>query len=266
MRYPGRWQDLQVEFGREYTQLSRIFNLVIDWVYENHLHRVMHNLEFFFPCFPTMCKKIEAKGELCVQNCLASTISNFIGFIDGTLRRNCRPGGDPALQEQMYDGHHCAHGLAWQSIVFADGMLEIWGPEMGRRNDALLLSRSGLNGRLAAVQAGNPVQFKVYGDATYPVSSQVDRGSRGTNLTVAQKTYNRELSKARVSDEWQFGKIVAIFPYIDFKQNLKIKLQAVAKYYAVAVLLSNAHTYLFGSITGEYFDMSAPSLEAYFAF
>ncbi|CAM9181472.1 unnamed protein product, partial [Pylaiella littoralis] len=258
LRYPGRWHDLQVEFGREYTQLSRIFNVVIDWVYENHLHRVTHNLEFFFPRFPTMCKKIEAKGELCG--------GNFIGFIDGTLRRNCRPGGDPALQEQMYDGHHCAHGLAWQSVVFADGMLEIWGPEMGRRNDALLLSRSGLNGRLAAVQAGNPVQFKVYGDAAYPVSSHVDRGFRGANLTVAQKTYNRELSKVRVSVEWQFGKIVALFPYVDFKQNLKIKLQAVAKYYAVAVLLTNAHTCLFGSITGEYFDMSAPSLEAYFAF
>ncbi|CAM9729450.1 unnamed protein product, partial [Pylaiella littoralis] len=35
MRYPGRWQDLQREFGREYTQLSRIFNEVVDWAYDN---------------------------------------------------------------------------------------------------------------------------------------------------------------------------------------------------------------------------------------
>jgi hypothetical protein len=62
-RYPGRWQDLQREFGREYTQLSRIFNEVVDWAYDNHLHRVTDCLEFFSPRFPQMCKKIEAKGD-----------------------------------------------------------------------------------------------------------------------------------------------------------------------------------------------------------
>ncbi|CAN0321355.1 unnamed protein product, partial [Pylaiella littoralis] len=175
-------------------------------------------------------------------------------------------GGDPAVQEQVYDGHHCAHGLAWQSVVFPHGMMAIWGPEVGRRHDALLLARSGLNGRLTNLQAENPVQYKLFGDAAYPIISHVDRGFRGANLTDAQRTYNRQLSKVRVSVEWQFGKVVQMFPFVDFSKNLKLRLQPIAKYYAIAVLLTNAHTCLFGSTTGFYFDMQAPSLEAYFAF
>ncbi|CAN0156310.1 unnamed protein product, partial [Pylaiella littoralis] len=196
---------------------------------------------------------------------MACTGGNFIGFIDGILRRNCRPGGDPAVQEQVYDGHHCAHGLAWQSVVFPHGMMEIWGPEVGRRHDALLLARSGFNGRLANLQAGNPAQYKVFGDAAYPIISHVDRGFRGANLTYAQRTYNRQLSKIRVSVEWQFGKVVQMFPFVDSSNNLKLRLQPIAKYYAIAVLLTNAHNCLFGSTTGFYFGMKAPSLETYFA-
>ncbi|CAN0045851.1 unnamed protein product, partial [Pylaiella littoralis] len=256
-RYPGPWQDLQREFGREYTQLSRIFNEVVDWAYDNHLHRsLLCALRRSFFRF----RFLRTSGGMVCEG------GNFIGFIDGTLRRNTRPGGDPAVQEQLYDGHHCAHGLAWQSVVFAHGMMEIWGPETGRRHDSLLLSRSGLNGRLAALQEGNTTQYRVYGDAAYPILSHVDRGFRGEGLTDAQKAYNKELSKVRVAVEWQFGKVVQIFPFVDFAKNLKIRLQAVAKYYALAVLLTNAHTCISGSITGFYFDMTAPSLEAYFAF
>ncbi|CAN0455877.1 unnamed protein product, partial [Pylaiella littoralis] len=249
-RYPGRWQDLQREFGREYTQLSRIFNEVVDWAYDNHLHRVTDCLEFFAPRFPQICKKIEAKGD------------HFNGVVLGVLVKQ-----KARVTHIRASCVRCvAHGLAWQSVVFAHGMMEIWGPETGRRHDSLLLSRSGLNGRLAALQEGNTTQYRVYGDAAYPILSHVDRGFRGEGLTDAQKAYNKELSKVRVAVEWQFGKVVQIFPFVDFAKNLKIRLQAVAKYYALAVLLTNAHTCISGSITGFYFDMTAPSLEAYFAF
>lgn len=176
----------------------------------------------------------------------------------------CRPGGNDDLQRECYDGHHKVHGLAWQSVVFADGIIGDVHVETGRRHDAFILTQSDLNHRLAAAQAGNDTQCKIYGDAAYPIMSHIDRGFRGANLTPAQKAYNRNLSQVRVCVEWMFGKVAQEFSYIDFPKNLKLRLQPVATYYGVALLLTNAHSCLYGNITASYFNCKPPSLEEYF--
>lgn len=51
------------EFGREYTQLSRLFAEVIDFVYEHHVHRISDYLDFWHPEFHTMAEIIEDKCE-----------------------------------------------------------------------------------------------------------------------------------------------------------------------------------------------------------
>lgn len=151
--------------------------------------------------------------------------SEIFGFLDGTLRRSCRQRGNDDLQRENYDGHHCAHGLSFQSVVLPNGMIgDLHGPESGRRHDSYLLRRSGLNPRLDALQAGHEFQGKVYGDAAYPILAHIDRGFRGANITDAQRTYNTELSRVRISVEWQFGKITSTFPFVDFQK----KTQAAA--------------------------------------
>lgn len=127
-----------------------------------------------------------------------------------------------------------------------------------------MLQESNLNERLRLVQMGNPFQGMVYGDAAYPVMSHIDRGFRGANLTDAQRAYNTELSRVRISVEWQFGKIAQLFPFVDYKQNLQLLLQPIGKYYVLAALLANAHTTCYGSITSTYFGLLPPSLEEYF--
>ena len=117
------------------------------------------------------------------QGGVACELAFIIGFIDGTIRAMCRPGGYDDLQRECYDGHNKVHGLAWQSVVFADGIIRNAHMETGRRHDAYLLSESNLNARLAEVQQGNAVQCKVYGDAAYPIMSHIDRGFKGANLT-----------------------------------------------------------------------------------
>ncbi|CAN0412527.1 unnamed protein product [Laminaria digitata] len=133
---------------------------------------------------------------------------------------------------------------------------DMYGPVPGRTHDSCLLHKSQLNDRIFVLQEGKAFQGKVYGDAAYPVLSHVDRGFRGANLTAAQKAYNKELSRVRISVEWQFGKIVQIFPFVDFKQNQQMMLSPVAKIYMVAALLANAHTTCY--------DMLPPSIEEYF--
>ena len=63
--------------------------------------------------------------------------------------------------------------------------------------------------------------------------------------------------------EFEFGKIVNTFAFVDFKKNLKVLLQPVAKYYLVASLLSNCHTCINGSQTASTFGLDTPTLQEY---
>ena len=62
-RYPGRFEDLQQEFGREYTQLSRLFNETVDFVWEKHKHRIQDYLGFHVRRFDLYRRRVEQKGE-----------------------------------------------------------------------------------------------------------------------------------------------------------------------------------------------------------
>ena len=116
-------------------------------------------------------------------------------FVDGTLQKCCRVQGVDDLQREIYDGHHRAHGLVYQGVVLPNGLIaDLHGPVPGRRHDAFVLNDSTLNERLANVQAESNIQYKAYGDATYPNLSHIERCFRGANLTPAQREYNRALS------------------------------------------------------------------------
>ena len=75
---------------------------------------------------------------------------------------------------------------------------------------------------------------------------------------------NKAMSKIRISVEHAFGKTTTEFAFVDFPKNLKVHLSPVATYYRVAVLLTNAHTCLYGSQTGSSFELDPPTLEEYF--
>ncbi|CAN0295299.1 unnamed protein product [Scytosiphon promiscuus] len=189
----------------------------------------------------------------------------IFGFIDGTLRRSTRPGGHDDIQRVNYDGHHKDHGLVFQLFILANGMIgDLSGPVVGSRHDAYVLRNSMLNPRLAALQEGQAFQGKAYGDAAYPILSHVDRGFRGANLSDAQRAYNKALSAVRITVEWQFGKVVNVFPFVDFRKLMKLDLSPIGNYYIVAALLTNAHTTLYGCQTSTYFGMMPPTLEQYF--
>ena len=57
------------------------------------------------------------------------------------------------------------------------------------------------------------------------------------------------MNSAHVSFEWVFNDIINCFNFFDFKKNLKVGLSAVRKMYIVCILMQNAHTFLYGSLT-----------------
>jgi hypothetical protein len=143
--------------------------------------------------------------------------------------------------------------------------VNLFGPLEGRRHDCALLRESGVCEQFERHQwmDRNGLPFAVYGDPAYPVKNYLIAPFRGARLNEEQQLFNQQMSSVRESVEWQFMKILQNFAFLDFKKNLKLFLQPVAKYYIVAALLTNCHTCLYGSVTGQYFGMNPPSLVEY---
>ena len=87
----------------------------------------------------------------------------------------------------------------------------------------------------------------------------------GVRLTDNQQELYSQMSKMRCCIEWGFGKISKLFAFLDFKENVKLLLQPIGKYYLVAGILINCHTSMYGYQTGPYFDLGQPTVEAYLA-
>ena len=67
----------------------------------------------------------------------------------------------------------------------------------------------------------------------------------------------------RVSVEWIFGDITNYFKFLDFKRNLKLRLNAVGKVYIVCALMYNSRTCLYSNTTSEYFGVKPPTIFEY---
>ena len=153
----------------------------------------------------------------------------------------------------------------FQSVVAPNGLIcHLFGPLEGRRHDAFMLRESGLLQELERkMNKANGDPYVIYGDPAYPVRRHILAPFRNAQLTPAEQNFNEAMSAVRTSVEWGYGKIVQYFASVDFSKNLKVLLQPVGKLYIVAALLVNCHTCLYGSQTGQFFDLDPPELETY---
>ena len=150
-------------------------------------------------------------------------------------------------------------------MVTPNGLIcNLFGPIEERRHDAFMLTESGLLEQLQErMNKPNGDPYVLYGDPAYPIRNHMIAPFRAAQLSDDEKQFNKNTSAVRVCVEWGFGKLVQYFAFVDFSKNLKVLLQPVGKLYIVAALLINCHTCLYGSQTGEYFELNAPQLEAY---
>ena len=189
----------------------------------------------------------------CLDNCWA--------FLDGTQMKVCRPDEG---QEAVYNGHKRQHSLKFQSLMLPCGIIShFWGPFKGRRHDSAMFYFSELGDQISQVTVDGK-EYCVYGDSAYAARTYLLTPFKGANLSDLQTEFNSNMSKIRACVEWGFGKITNNFAFLNFHKNLKIRLQPVAKYYYVGAILTNAHTCLYGSQTGNCFGLEPPTLEEYF--
>ena len=117
LAFPSRWEDLSVEFGRHYSTIQL---LDARWS-----HLLDFNPDHFNGQLRNWADAIATRGS--------PRIINIVAFLDGTLRKTCRPHPNPAslpphitqymLQRVQYNGHKRHHGFKYQSVTAPNGLV-----------------------------------------------------------------------------------------------------------------------------------------------
>ena len=125
MSYPCRYADMIPLFGRPVPELSMITNTVIDYLYDEHAHRITDwNNTILDPVhLQQYADAIHQRG---------AALNNCFRFIDGTVRPIWRP---EQQQRIMYNGHKRIHSMKFQSVTLPNGLIaNMFGP-VGRHKN-----------------------------------------------------------------------------------------------------------------------------------
>ena len=257
LSYPAHLDRMAEEFAMSKSAISRVITAFIRRVttsWDRLLYWDEHRLT------PS---KLEELADIVADN-NGYLCSRVFGFIDGTTRQICRP---TRFQWSMYNGHKKHHCVKYQGVVTPDGIIiHIGDCFEGNTHDHEIYRRSGLE-EVLRVHAKNTdnENLALFGDAAYQVSGHMLKAISGVDLSAADIRFNKALNAQRTSAEHAFGKVTNIFSALSFSRVQKILATCVADQYRFAVLLTNAHTCLYGSQMTTSFDTNAPTLEQYFS-
>lgn len=108
-----RYSDMIPRFGRPVPELSMIDNLVMGRIYQQHSYRITlwNNALLSSAFLETYALVVNRKG---------SPLRNCSGFIDGKVRRICRPVDN---QRVVYNGHKGVEALKFQSVTIPNGII-----------------------------------------------------------------------------------------------------------------------------------------------
>jgi hypothetical protein len=259
-------------FHREFSQISRAWNLFILYVKEHNEFLLIDNLEYWLPRFPEFSQCIRRKLYEQAGVYVPAHEFHVAAFHDTTTVPTCRPGSGPDSQGNRKDPRvprsaYCrrVHGLKFQTMELPNGMCgHLFGPEVVRRNDREIVARSHLNDRLAQLQVGQPFQYHSFGDAIYIEDTHIDTFVKDPD-TEFEKAYNGGMRRVRVSNEQAYQVTDQINPFITDKRSFKLLHNMNLRYvYVVATLVRNAGTCLYGNVISSYFRCDPPRLFEYF--
>jgi len=120
LAYPCRYSDMMVRFGgKPISVLCLITNEVVDFIYDNHSHRLTQ-------WNPTLLSPQQLRSYADAIAAKGAALDNCFGFVDGTVRPICRPGQNQRL---VYNGHKRVHAIKFQSVTLPNGMIaNMYGP------------------------------------------------------------------------------------------------------------------------------------------
>ncbi|KAE9395878.1 hypothetical protein BT96DRAFT_958384 [Gymnopus androsaceus JB14] len=239
--FPSWLVDLADCFTRSVAQLSRVINQLSNYLYKTKGHLLVDLKRFSVDELERFASAIHAAG---------SPMTDIFAFIDATFEDTARPTDD---QHVYYSGYSKTHAYNFQGVTTPDRIIALChGPIEGQHADGALYAWSGC-------------ELFIYADPAYGESAQIVSGLKKVqNLTQLEQQFNTHMAKLRMSVEWGFGKLAHNWAFLNYSQDLSVHKSPIARYFLVAVLLTNAHTCLHGSETSRYFGLAPLKLHEYF--
>ncbi|KAI3650510.1 hypothetical protein MP228_003991 [Amoeboaphelidium protococcarum] len=258
----GRLLSGQTAWQIHYTDISKVFVHVIEWIYARIRHKVKWDLQIMQPVrLSRYAQSMRAHG---------SPLQYCWGFYDGSLQEIARPSGPNVLQKAFYNGRHHGHGVNLQIISAPDGMIaSVAGPYIGKAHDANMWNRFRTKERLDALEYplddGQDNQtYCIYGDKGYKFKNdRVQSPIEGNRLTEQERAFNFTMSELRVSVENCIGKCNNLWKQMTFEQKNQIQKRKVAQYMLVAMFLTNCHSCFYSNSVADRFNCFPPSIEEY---
>ena len=249
---------LQSFFGRSVGWISEVFNAVVMWL----------KLKWFGTKIDKLDSRVFNRWRLQdYADCLWRNgfwLPGVVGFVDGTFHSTYRPGADGydgALQRAFYSGAKKGHGLVFEMITFADGMIgRAFGPVAGRHHDLYLAAQSGLR---HLIEFGSLRGFRLFGDKAYVgFGDLVLHPFIGALEGSIQAAWNTYTSAYRIEVEHNIGNIYMRCAILQREMCLDIEIPE--EWFKAGVLLQNIHTCVYrGNQTALRFGMPPPWLSEY---
>jgi len=128
--------------------------------------------------------------------------------------------------------------------------------------------QSGIEEILRDIFSENMEQGRLllYGDHAYSLSFSIICPFKDTiynQMIQEEKAFNAKMSAYGIAIEHGFGKVDDLWSFIAFKNGLQIGLYRIGAYCAIAILLINLQTGLYGSQIPLHFKIMPPSVDSY---
>ena len=246
--------DMEKIFGIRKSHLSSIMQTFSEALYQISIPYLTN---------PTIWHHRMPYYSQLISNKTSGIATNIWGFINGTIRKTCRP---IYHQHLVYTRFKKCHGLKFQSVLTPDGYIAcLYGPVPAKTHDARLLHESQLLEQLQTVmpENGNNPIYALYGDLVYAQSAYVLGGFHNVDTNSDEDAYNRLLSSVHITVEWGFTELVEHWKFLDFRLAMKIFQCPVAQYYINAAFLSNLRNCLLGNKTQQYFNAQQLTIDEY---
>jgi nuclease HARBI1 len=183
-------------------------------------------------------------------------------FLDGTIRKTCRP---VYFQEAIYQKYVRGHGLKYQVVKTPDGFIALlFGPWSSKTHDAKLFHLSGLLDKLRSLMpadGSNGRVYALYADSAYPQCAWIMHGFINPTCNSPEALFNTLMSKARIAVEWAFKNVTQLWQFVDFRREMKIFKTAIGQFYVNCCFLTNCHNCFYGSQTSDYFGAERLTLD-----
>lgn len=270
IKYPCRLSDVGRVFGRDLSQVCRIFRFVTTTVAA--CQYLLTNIGRWVKMFPSLAQAVLRKAIQ--RHEMNADTFNVVGFIDNTLFGTCRPSGPNEVQKAFYSGWRRKHGLKWQTVEMPNGLtMHAFGGVSMRHNDNFTLAASGFVPIFRNAQLTSEKKYALYGDSAYLRTDWILSRHKPLcidgvvlhELTRDQITENVVMSALRECVEWSYKDVKTLFAYVDYHKKLKLLSTDCVSLIMSALIMRNAHCCMYGNETSRCFELQPPEFEKWFS-